>query len=136
MIHTSKKINEEIKKSEKAGKLETNDISDGYHTFGELYEHRIALFIALVNRIYKDYGSVVLAAVGGDMIPWKSKQHHDGTMFDGEWFIAGIGTTKGHQISYHLPLKYWDKLRCVAYDKAPVWDGHTPADVVERLLEL
>jgi hypothetical protein len=27
--------------------INTNQISDGYHTFGELYDHRISLFIAL-----------------------------------------------------------------------------------------
>ena len=26
--------------------IDTNLISDGYHTFGELYDHRFALFLA------------------------------------------------------------------------------------------
>lgn len=26
-------------------------VSDGYHTFKELYEHRVALFVALSNAI-------------------------------------------------------------------------------------
>jgi hypothetical protein len=30
-----------------------NDISDGYHTFKELYDHRVKLFVALCNAITK-----------------------------------------------------------------------------------
>lgn len=104
--------------------VDTNQISDGYHTFGELYEHRIALFIALCHVIplYP-------------MTVWKSFYHSDGTFYSG-WFIAGIGIEKGSQISYHLPMKYWDKLQVPAFDKAPEWDGHTSQDVIERLLDL
>jgi hypothetical protein len=56
--------------------INTNEISDGYHTFGELYEHRAALFVALINRCT-------------DIPSWISHQHHDGTMFNG-YFIAGM----------------------------------------------
>ncbi len=106
---------------------------DGYHTFDELYEHRIRLFITLSNFIYRAYGQPKKAK--GDMIPWKSKVHSDGTVWDG-WFVAGIGFDKGKQISYHLPIIRWDELRVVTYDKAPEWDGHTPDDVLERLKNL
>lgn len=92
--------------------------SDGYHTFNELYEHRHALF------------SVICNAFDG----WKSFKHADGTMFDG-WFIAGCQTEKG-QITYHLPLLWWDKFSCRAIEKAPEWDGHTPADVIDRVQTL
>ena len=101
------------------------EAQDGYHTFGELYEHRIALFIALCHQLPDD----------DTIYPWKSELHSDGTMFDG-WFVAGIGIKKGEQITYHLPLKYWDKLKCVGFEKAPEWDGHTPEDVIERLGKL
>lgn len=37
-------INEMI---EQLPRGESNGVSDGYHTFGELYEHRVVLFIAL-----------------------------------------------------------------------------------------
>lgn len=40
-----KEINEAIKLLPNAG-----EVSDGYHTFDELYEHRVALFIALCNQ--------------------------------------------------------------------------------------
>lgn len=118
------KIEEIINELIKTTKADTNQISDGYHTFKELYDHRIVLFIVLANTLYKYEG-----------IGWKSKIHSDGTTWEG-WFIAGLRTEKGLQISYHLPIDMWNKLRVVAYDKAPEWDGHTPKDVVERLLNL
>lgn len=110
-------------------KVDTNKVSDGYHTFKELYDHRIALFIALCSQF--EFMSSELGRNEGR--PWKSKLHHDGSSMDG-WFIMGLFKDKGEQISYHLPNEYWDKLSWVeVLDKAPEWDGHTPEDVVKRL---
>lgn len=96
------------------------NLSDGYHTFNELYAHRIALFIAL--------------AKSHAYISWKAIKHADGTSMDG-WFIAGMHLPTG-DISYHLPDSEWDRLDMVEpLTKAPEWDGHTPADVVKRLNE-
>ena len=125
------KLNNFIKTSAKAKTLDTNEISDGYHTFGELYEHRIALFIALCSQL-----NAAADETGRDTVVWKSKLHHDGTALDG-WFIMGIFTEKGKQITYHLPLSYWDQLDWIeTLENAPEWDGHTPADVVRRVVEL
>jgi len=101
-----------------AAPLVTGEISDGYHTFNELYEHRHALF------------SVVCAAFDG----WKSMLHEDGTMFDG-WFIAGVNTPKG-MATYHLPMSWWDKFAVTTLPKAPHWDGHTAQQVPERIASL
>ena len=92
------------------------EVSDGYHTFNELYEHRHALFANLVKL---------------NPNTWKSKLHDDGTMFDG-WFIAGIELKEG-VITYHIPLRLWDLFRCQEIEKSPKWDGHSSNDVVERL---
>lgn len=100
--------------------------SDGYHTFDELYEHRNILFMKLCEWIDEAQG-------WGHT--WKSKLHADGTMFAG-WFIAGIGTEVGKQITYHLPLPLWDMLHVRERERAPAWDGHTSQDVVQRLKEL
>lgn len=97
-------------------RLKEGDVSDGYHTFNELYEHRHVLFANVVNQ-----------NVGG----WKSKLHDDGTMFKG-WFIAGIPTKDG-DATYHIPLKHWDLFQCREIDKAPKWDGHTSDDVIQRI---
>jgi hypothetical protein len=101
----------------------TEDISDGFHTFKELYEHRVALFLALM-------------ASNPDM-SWFSRYHDDGKFpfDDPEWVIAGMNLPTG-QITYHLPASCWNLLwdsgaTCL-YSAYP-WDGHTPNDVVERL---
>lgn len=95
-------------------------ISDGYHSFDELYEHRAALFIRLANAHPNQ--------------AWRSRHHSDDSMFDG-FFIAGINLDSG-QISYHLEDRYWDYLGNVCtLDNAPEWDGHSPSDVVKRLLK-
>ena len=104
--------------------VNTNLISDGYHTFGELYEHRIALFIALCKQIQM---------ATDDTPVWKSKLHSDGTSIEG-WFVMGIFWAHGKQITYHLPDSKWDEVDFVKeYPAAPHWDGHTAAEVVNRI---
>ncbi len=111
-------------------KCDSNEVSDGYHTFGELYEHRIALFIALCRVIAHDPAR----QFGCDV--WRSVYHSDGSNYDG-WFVLGIGTESGSQLTYHLPIGRWDSCGFAASrDRAPKWDGHTAADVLERLKTL
>lgn len=100
-------------------KLRAGEISDGYHTFNELYYHRAMLF-AVILKAYPDKG-------------WKSKKHHDGTMFDG-MFIVGIDTPKG-QYSYHYDLNLWSLFNVKELEYAHEWDGHKPSDI-DRLLSL
>lgn len=97
------------------------DTSDGYHTFNELYHHRAVLF------------SVIIKAFSDKA--WKSLQHHDGTMYDG-MFIVGIDTPEG-QATYHYDIDpYWDMFECRELERAPEWDGHTPAQAIERIGKL
>src|SRR6266487_1447153 len=86
-------INQIIQTGINGNGVNANLISDGYHTFGELYEHRIYLFIALCSVV--PYGKYT-----NHLQVWKSKYHHDGSCYD-NWFIMGIGIRKGDQISYH-----------------------------------
>lgn len=98
----------------------TGETSDGYHTFNELYEHRHALFLALMRQ--NSFNS------------WASKLHDDGAMMDG-WFIAGMNLPNG-TVTYHLPIRLWDdalKTGCNELLRAPKWDGHTSTDVVNRI---
>lgn len=98
-------------------------VSDGYHTMDELYDHRITLYIALarVLRTYK---------------VWRSKTHSDGSVFEG-WFLLGINVDAGKQITYHLPLDRWDECDFAKeLDMAPEFDGHTPKDVLERIKKI
>lgn len=97
----------------------TKGISDKWHTFDELYYHRMILTYVIL----KSYPS----------LSWKSKQHHDGTMFD-DSFIVGINTPKG-QYSYHYNLEHWDLFDIRELDKAAAYDGHKPEDIT-RLISL
>lgn len=111
--------------------VDANKISDGYHTFGELYEHRLALYIALCRLLNQKYN----LQIDGQGV-WRSKAHSDGTVWDG-WFILGISTIKGQQITYHLPMEKWGQTEFAAtLDKAPEFDGHTPDDALSRLSSL
>lgn len=98
---------------------ETNDFSDGYHTFGELYEHRRALTAALC--IYQ--------------LSWRSKQHNpdDSPIFEG-YFIVGIQLTTTDTITYHYALEHWDDFSHVPeLPFAPKWDGASAAETPIRL---
>lgn len=123
-------INNIIRRQKVDGSIETNEISDGYHTFGELYDHRIALFRALCSYINgtSDHDTYHNA-------PWKSKVHSDGSVMKG-WVIVGLGILSGEQITYHVPEHMYDDWPAEALDKAPEWDGHTSADVLKRLAEI
>ncbi len=116
--------------------LATNSVSDGYHTFGELYDHRITLFITLC-RLYNKHEAKTKWITGEPHVGvWRSQKHSDNTMFDG-WFVMGMGTENGQQITYHLPLSRWDETSFAdTIGFAPVWDGHTPQDTLDRLKKL
>ena len=101
-------------------KLDTDKISDGYHTFGELYEARYLLWINTclgLNGVYK------------------TMLDHEKKPCDG-WFILFANTPLG-QISFHLPMRLWDVCaRFKEMDYNRYYDGHNTKDVLERLLQL
>lgn len=100
--------------------IDMQKVSDGYHTFSELYHHRMVLFSIICNQ--------------NKSKAWKSKLHHDGTMFD-NYFIVGINTKEG-QYSYHYHMECWDYFKNIdEILTAPEWDGHKPSDIT-RLLSL
>lgn len=101
------------------GVRDTSEISDGSHTFGELYHHRAVLFATICN-MNKD-------------ISWKSYYHSNGDMMS-NFFIVGINTPEG-QFSYHYPLSYWKMFKVEIKDLAPEWDGHR-SDDIDRLLSI
>lgn len=112
-------------------------VSDGYHTFDELYDHRMTLFIAL-GRMIALMCSYLHPSQEDKRIPvWRSKLHSDLlTMYPG-MFIMGIGKAKGEQMTYHLPIERWDETNFAeTLEAAPEFDGHTPDDVIARLKKL
>ena len=97
------------------------NLSDGYHTFNELYHHRAILFSVICNAMPDK--------------AWKSKLHDTGDMFDG-MFIVGIETPEG-QATYHYDIEqYWDMFKVKELEKAPKWDGHTPQEAIDRISKL
>ena len=97
-------------------------VSDGYHTFDELYDFRRAYNAALVNT--HKYPCI------------KSCRHSDGELcFGGGWFVVQMQLPTG-QISNHYEIKYWDEFDCEVRERADEWDGHTDKDVLERLTKL
>ena len=89
------------------------DASDGYHKIKELYDHRCQLFAVICNT-HKESA-------------WKSKLHHDGTMYP-DYFIVGASTPEG-DYTYHYHINEWDLFDVKELEKAPEWDGHQPSDI-------
>jgi|SRR5580658_417219 hypothetical protein len=108
---------------------DTGKISDGYHTFDELYAHRFALWKALCRKMAEFHHRC-------DDVAWKSKVHSDGTNYPG-WFLLGMFYEDGQQITYHLPLSEWNSCGFAkTLEIAPAFDGHTPNDVIARIERL
>ena len=118
------RINHEITSMKEASRsYSAGEVSDGYHTFNELYHHRAILF-AVICHCFPD-------------LAWKSRRHavDDEPMYDG-MFIVGINTPRG-QATYHYDLEpYWELFDVKELPEAPEWDGHTPAMAIERIRSL
>lgn len=115
-------INELVQTLENKG-----DVSDGYHTFNELYEFRKTFNAALFNEW----------ATQEKYSVHKSIRHNDGELcFGGGWFIV-VAVLPTGQISNHYEMKDWDLFKCPESPYALYeFDGHTPADVLDRLTKL
>ena len=106
---------------EVAGIDEIDDLSDGFHTFRQLYYQRMMLFATIVKQ-NKDKA-------------WKSLRHEDGELcFGGGWFIVGVDTPEG-SYTYHYEDNYFSLFDCKELERGKHWDGHTEKDVI-RLLSL
>lgn len=105
-------------------KVDMGEVSDGYHTFNELYEYRMLYNAALFNEFAKQ----------GLYDVHKSRKHSDGEypFGDSNWFIVMAELPTG-QISNHYEMKDWDKFQIPEKPLANKWDEHSPRDVAERL---
>lgn len=127
------------------GSIQERDmVSDGYHTFQELYEFRKVYNAALFNQ-----WALLLETVPGQfdlngMNPirvkydvHKSWRHNDGELcFGGDWFIV-VAVLPTGQISNHYHKDDWDLFKIPEVDKAKYpWDGHSSQDVLSRLKTL
>jgi hypothetical protein len=104
---------------------EANEVFDGYHTFGEVYHHRVTLYLVLCKFLQKQGYHV-----------WRSKLHDDNSFIEG-FFVLGLNTKEGEQITYHIRNQHWDSTSFAdTLDVAPKFDGHTSQDVVARLFNI
>lgn len=99
----------------KTFKIVAGDISDGYHTFDELYEHRCLLYIYIVRTSGRGY---------------LKRDHFPG--WDCLYLEGAFG-----QISYHVPTVH-RPLYVGHVAEAPdhKYDGHTPQLTLERLRKM
>ena len=140
-------INNTIKNAKEELGMETDLISDGWHSFGELYDFRLAYNALSFNSLY------LLSRVDGKISPkvkttidyvktsiktdvHKSWKHHDGEWCFGEekkWFIVAAKLPTG-VITNHYKADHWDLFKIPEFDKSIFpFDGHTAQDALERI---
>lgn len=119
---------EQYYKENLTGELEPvdiNDISDGHHTFPELYEYRM-----LYNAAFFNEWSLRAASVHDVHKSWK---HSDGELcFGGGWFIVVAELPTG-QISNHYKEQFWDLFDIPEKEIPNEYDEHTPTEAASRL---
>lgn len=106
--------------AKKVDSIDTKSLKDRHYTLGELYDHRRVLFNILCHT-YPE-------------LSWKAKNHRSDAMFNGD-FIAGITTPMGN-VSYHFKLPFYDQFDVLELRSAPVYDGYTPDEALDRLISL
>jgi hypothetical protein len=107
--------------------FDVGKLSDGYHTFDELYEFRKMYNAALFNEWSAQNKYEV----------HKSICHYEGEQcFGSGWFIVVAILPEG-QISNHYKLEDWDLFKVQNYPRALYkYDGHDGDDVLDRLKQL
>ena len=123
-LETSIEIAQFLLEKEKEQIKITEDTSDGYHTFKELYEFRKVYNAALFNEW----------AIKEEYFVHKSWKHNDGELcFGGGWFII-VALLPSGQISNHYEAKDWDLFKILERPEAMFeFDGHTAQDVLNRI---
>lgn len=117
-VNTSKKHMKFIPKS-----VEGIEVSDGSHTFRDLYTHRYYLF-CLAMTMYPE-------------VSWRTLKHNSkdkDPMYEG-YFLAGMDLPTG-RVTYHVEIPFWnllDNLGIQTLSEAPKHDGSSPEDCLERI---
>lgn len=124
LIDSINNIIENIKHSKG---FSTKNISNGFHTFGELYEFRKMYNVLLFNEFAENKKYDV----------HKSWKHSDGEWCFGvekKWFIV-VAELPAGQISNHYKAEDWDLFKIPEKEKANTFDGHNSQDVLQRMLK-
>lgn len=122
--------------------FDIKQVSDGYHTFGELYEFRM-MYNAVLFNLWAKLDDEVLVREGLSTHPLydvhKSWKHNDGEWCFGEekkHFKVSAMTPFG-EISNHYKAEHWDLFKVPEVEKAKYeFDGHTGLDTLTRLKNL
>lgn len=119
-------INSLVSAAKEAG-YDVSQVSDGYHSFDQLYATRMAYNVAAAH----------LAAQSGLKVE-KSLRHNGDAepIFGGGWFAVTIYSPLG-QITNHYKEEFWNlfQVQEVSELSAP-WDGHDTETANSRLLTL
>lgn len=122
MIRRYFQLTEVVPDSIQQFKDSMGEISDGYHTFNELYHYRALYNAAWLNS-------------ERNLDQHKSRKHSDGKFCfdsDGEWFVVVVQLPTG-QVTNHYHADYWDLFQIPEREVAAEWDGHTPKEAAKRL---
>ena len=103
--------------------LNINDISNGMYTFGDLYNHKEVLFIAMLALLSKHQYPI-----------WYTDTYSDGSRRPGS-LLVGVFYEPEKQITYTVGELNRPYLRAIGtwLDKAPDFSGHTSIEVIDRI---
>lgn len=122
-VETLQEINDAV---ENLPSEEQGEVTDGHHTFDQLYEYRCLYNAALFNLLAREPRFEV----------HKSLRHSDGeTCFGKDTLFIVMATLPSGQISNHYKKSEWDLFHCEERERAAEYDGHTPEDAAKRLRE-
>jgi hypothetical protein len=103
--------------------FEAEEVGDEYHTMHELYQHRMALNIALFHVLENTTDN-------HDFRVYKSERHHPDSdpMFEGYFIVFCFDTRNGNWTSYHYKQKHWDEFDIPTASHPPLYPkGHVSA---------
>lgn len=104
--------------------MDTGQISDGYHTFNELYQFRLLYNAAFFN----------LLALQKDVDVYKARKHYDGNFpFNNPNYFIVVAELPTGQISNHYPMKGWTLFKIKEKEYSNPYDNHTTNDVINRI---
>lgn len=120
--------------------VKTESITDGYHTFNELYEFRKMYNALLFNEwaLQTPLNGEPIKGVFNKYYVHKSWKHSDGEWCFGsekEWFVVCAKLDSG-LITNHYKAEDWDLFDIPETETSIFeYDGHTPQDTIERMRE-
>jgi len=121
-------IQKEIDKLNEVSGREVAKLSDGHHTFDELYEFR-KVYNAMTANLLSKYT---------DFPIYKSWKHSDGEYCFGEdkkWFIVEMHLPTG-QVSNHYRAIEWDLFKIKEVEIPTIeYNGHKPKDTLITMSE-